>query len=193
MRDEPTKGGSCNMVPTPRGIRHCMPGDVCRVAEIFESFASALEPVHAEEERQPLEFWLDWLARRDPFSHPVLVGEDERGRIWGWACLDYIHSSPAYRHSAQVRIYVDAAYHAGGHATTLLRAVLNAGRAGGTNSIVAYILATNARSRYFFRKEGFEEALTLQRACLVRGGRVDLLVDTITLLPDELVDDMNSR
>lgn len=165
-------------------IRSCAPDDVLRVAEIFESFASAPVPVHAEEEPLPPEFWNEWLTRRDVRSHPVMVSEDGEGRIWGWASLDYIHPSPAYRASAQARVYVDAARHATGHAAALLHEVLNAGRSSGTSCVVAYILAVNARSRSFFRREGFVEGLMLREACIVRGRRMDLLVDTITLSLD---------
>ena len=95
------------------------------------------EPRTPEERRS-------WLAARDA-RHAVVVVESD-GVVVGWASLNVFNSRDAYRHVADISVYVARAARGKGAGTVLLERLVELGRQGGFHKLVLAGFPTNTAS-----------------------------------------------
>lgn len=144
-------------------------------APAIRDFASADAPACAAiyapfVERSTVSFELDppdaaEIARRFgalvDAGYPVLVAE-RAGRVIGYAYAGSFRARPAYRHTVEHSVYVDAAVQRGGVGRMLLQALVDACRARGFRRMVGVISdPANSHSLDFHQRHGFAVAGTL--------------------------------
>lgn len=85
-------------------------------------------------EPQTLEQRLAWLDGRSQ-AHPVTVAQADAS-IVGWGALETFRSRPAYRHTAELSIYVHHEWHRRGIGRAILADLLARARALGHHTLV---------------------------------------------------------
>ena len=81
-----------------------------------------------------LEQRLAWFDNRSP-SHPVIVAQ-AGGPVVGWASLEVFRGRPAYRHTAELSVYIDPDWHRRGVGRALVDELLGRTRALGHHALV---------------------------------------------------------
>jgi len=81
-----------------------------------------------------LEQRLAWLDKR-LLVHPVIVAE-ESGAVAGWGSLEVFRGRPAYRHTAELSIYIHPDRHRRGIGRAIVEELVARGRALGHHALV---------------------------------------------------------
>ena len=115
-----------------------------------------------------------WLAARDA-RHPVVVVEID-GVVVGWASLNVFNARDAYRHVADISVYVARASRGKGAGTTLLDRLVALGREIGFHKLVLAGFPTNAASVALYRRLGFREVGVYREQGLLDGRWVDVVL-----------------
>lgn len=115
-----------------------------------------------------------WLAARDA-RHAVVVVESD-GVVVGWASLNVFNARDAYRHVADISVYVARAARGKGAGTALLERLVELGREGGFHKLVLAGFPTNAASVALYRRLGFREVGIYKEQGQLDGRWVDVLL-----------------
>jgi phosphinothricin acetyltransferase len=115
-----------------------------------------------------------WLAARDA-RHPVIVALSD-GVVVGWASLNVFNARDAYRHVADISVYVARASRDKGAGTALLQRLVEVGREAGYHKLVLAGFPTNAASVALYRRLGFREVGVYREQGLLDGRWVDVLL-----------------
>ena len=115
-----------------------------------------------------------WLAARDA-RHPVVVVESE-GVVVGWASLNVFNARDAYRHVADISVYVARDSRGRGAGTMLLQRLVELGRELGFHKLVLAGFPTNAASVALYGRLGFREVGIYREQGLLDGRWVDVLL-----------------
>ena len=158
-------------------VRAASPGDMAAIADIYgrhvavgtASFEMAVPDV-------------DEMLRRYHSTiadgYPYLVAADERTRVVGYAYAGPYRARPAYRHTVENSVYVDAGVVGRGVGGTLLAALIEACTARGYRQMIAIIGgADNAASLNLHAAHGFNEAGRL----VAVGRKLGCWLDTVLM------------
>ena len=155
-------------------IRDAANGDLQAIVEIYNDtiptrLATAdLEPVTAAERA-------GWLARHSPRRHPLWVAEMD-GEVAGWLGFEPFYGRPAYRHTAEVSVYVARSRRRRGVGASLLEHALRRGPELGLRTLLGFIFAHNEPSIALFAGFGFERWGQLPSVAELDGLERDLLI-----------------
>lgn len=117
-----------------------------------------------------------WLLERDRVRHPVIVAE-RGGRVVGWASLSLWSTKCAYARAVEESVYVHKDGRGLGVGTALLRAIIEKGRAGGVQVLLARITTENPRSVELHERLGFQRVGTQRRV----GEKFGRILDVVML------------
>ena len=135
-------------------IRTAVDADLPSIVAIYNAavpgrMATAdTEPVSVESRRE-------WFAAHSPDRHPMWVDERD-GEVTGWLSLGTFYNRPAWDITAEVSVYVAAAYRRQGIAAALLETAIAAAPALGLRVLVGIIFGHNGPSLALFEGSGFE-------------------------------------
>jgi phosphinothricin acetyltransferase len=127
-----------------------------------------------ETEQRTPEERRSWLASRDA-RHAVVVVESD-GVVVGWASLNVFNARDAYRHVADISVYVARAARGKGAGTALLQRLVELGREGGFHKLVLAGFLTNAASVALYRRLGFREVGIYREQGVLDDAWVDVLL-----------------
>lgn len=115
-----------------------------------------------------------WYAAKGAAGLPLLVAEDDDGRLLGFATYGPFRAFPAYKYTVEHSVYVDAGQRGRGVGRQLLAALIEAAQAQGCHCLVGVIDAQNAGSIALHEKLGFTHAGGLRQAGFKFGRWLDL-------------------
>jgi len=115
-----------------------------------------------------------WWAAKQTAGLPVLGVESEPGVLAGFATWGPFRPFPAYLHTAEHSVYVDAKFRGRRIGHALLVALIKAAESRDLHVLVGGIDAGNQASISLHRKLGFTHAGTIREAGLKFGGWLDL-------------------
>ncbi|MDX1952407.1 MAG: GNAT family N-acetyltransferase [Verrucomicrobiota bacterium] len=99
----------------------------------------------------------EWYREHLRTGFPVLVVEEERGGVLGWASLSAYHLRPGYRFTCENSIYVHHEHRGKGIGKLLLNALIAEAKRLKQHAIIAAIDAQNAVSIHLHATHGFEK------------------------------------
>ncbi|TVQ64071.1 MAG: N-acetyltransferase family protein [Phycisphaerales bacterium] len=146
-------------------IRDATIGDLPAIFEIYNEQVlhgtATFDTVPKDPERDAR-----WLTGRNLAAHPVIVGVvggNSGGEIVGWASLSAWSDRCAYARAAEESVYIHKDHRGRGYGRTLLRAIIERGRAAGLGVLLARIAGENPGSVRLHEELGFARIGTMRR------------------------------
>lgn len=150
-------------------------GDIARIYNdgIRDRIATLETEVRTIDER------LAWLRGRDP-RHPVLV-VSRNDKVIGWASLNLFNPRPAYRHVADISVYVGREARGVGAGTLLLQELISVARTLDFHKLVLAGFPWNEAALRLYKRAGFREVGTYHEQGLLDGKWVDTIIMELML------------
>ncbi|MGZ2745131.1 N-acetyltransferase family protein [Burkholderia stagnalis] len=154
--------------------RDATEADLPAIVAIYNSTVASrqvtadLEPVSVDSRRA-------WFAAHGPRTRPLWVVE-EAGRVIAWLSYSDFYGRPAYRHTAEISIYLDEAARGKGLGTRLLETALARAPEFGVDTALGFIFGHNEASLKLFARFGFERWGNLPRVAVLDGVERDLVI-----------------
>ncbi len=123
-----------------------------------------------------------WLIDRSD-KHKVVVGEDKKGVILGWASLNQFNSRCCYSGVADISIYVKREMRGKGVGKGLLNFLTEVGKEQGFHKLVLSMIDSNISGKKLYLSSGFREVGTYINQGIIDGKWVN-----ITIMEKLLVD-----
>jgi ribosomal protein S18 acetylase RimI-like enzyme len=123
----------------------------------------------------PIDEAAAFVARNMRLGNPQLVADDA-GRLVGW-CDIRRETIPVYAHCGHLGMGLHRDYRGRGLGERLIRAALDAARAGGFERIELSVYGRNARAAALYRRVGF-----VHEGTRVRGKKVDGQYDDVHIM-----------
>jgi len=119
---------------------------------------------------------LAWLLGRTA-AHPVIVAQDDDGAVVGWGSLETFRPRPAYRHAAELSLYVHPERHRLGIGQAIVSELIARARALGHHALVGGCCSESTGAIALLEACGFTRA-----ACFREVGRkFDRWLDVVFL------------
>lgn len=154
--------------------RNAEPHDLPAIVAIYNSTIASRQ-VTADLEPVTVASRADWFEQHVPGVYPLWVVDGVDG-IAAWLSFSPFHSRAAYRHSAELGIYVDAGQRGAGLGAKLLSAALAQAPQLGFDNLIGLIFAHNTPSLRLFEKFGFAQWGLLPRVALLDTVERDLVI-----------------
>jgi phosphinothricin acetyltransferase len=116
-----------------------------------------------------------WFRAHDASTHPIWVAT-LRGRVAAWLSLSPFITRAAYRHTAEISVYVAEDFRKRGIGSQLLERAIKNGPGLGLEVLVGNIFAHNIPSLHLFEQHGFERWGVFPRVARLDGIARDLVV-----------------
>ncbi len=127
-----------------------------------------LEPVSVESRRA-------WFDAHGPAARPLWVVE-QAGEVVAWLSFSDFYGRPAYRHTAEISIYLDPRVRGQGLGGRLIEAALARAPALGIHTALGFIFGHNLPSLKLFERYGFAPWGTLPRVAVLDDVERDLVI-----------------
>ena len=131
--------------------------------------------VTADTDPVTVESRLEWFAAHDPRRHPIWVVEID-GHLAAWLSFSPFHDRPAYRHTAEVGLYIGDAFRGRGVGSALLKSAIAESPALDLTTLVGLIFGHNEPSLSLFDRLGFRRWGLLPRVATLDGVERDLVI-----------------
>ena len=149
-------------------------GDLPRIVEIYNSTVASRD-VTADLEPVSVDSRIAWFEAHSPEHRPLWIAEIDAG-IAGWLSFSSFYGRPAYAHTAEISVYLDAAHRRRGLGGLLLDQAIAHAPSLGLRVLLAFVFAHNHASVALFRSRGFESWGLLPRVALLDGVERDLAI-----------------
>jgi phosphinothricin acetyltransferase len=150
--------------------------DLARIVEIYNSTIASRQ-VTADIEPVSVASRLEWFKAHVPESYPLMVVCDEAGAdITGWLSYSPFHPRAAYRATAELSIYLDAAARGQGLGSKLLQHALDQAPGLGFKTLIGLIFGHNRPSLALFERFGFSRWGEFLRVAELDGIERDLII-----------------
>lgn len=148
--------------------------DLPRIVAIYnQAIATRLSTADLEPLSVPQK--LDWfLAHDEKKQRPMWVITDETEQIVGWLNLSDFYGRPAYRHTAEISLYLDKNCQGQGIGSQAVTFVESQVKRYQIDTLLAFIFGHNQASQHLFKKFGFAKWAHLPEVALMDGVRRDL-------------------
>lgn len=160
---------------TPTFLREpARPDDLSAIVDIYNSTVASrmvtadLAPVSVESRRA-------WFDAHAGAKRPLWVVRDGDG-LAGWLSYSDFYGRPAYRHTAEVSIYLREDWRGRGLGRWLLRESIAHAPSIEVHTLLGFVFGHNAPSMALFESEGFAAWGTYPRVAVLDGVERDLVV-----------------
>jgi len=132
-----------------------------------------LEPVSVDSR-------LAWFRAHSADLRPLWVMKDE-GEVVAWLSFQSFYGRPAYNATAEISIYISAAYRSKGVGSFFLKKAIERCPQLAIDNIVGFVFAHNAPSLALLKKFGFAQWGYLPKVAVLDGIERDLVILGINL------------
>ena len=127
-----------------------------------------------QEEPETIEARQQWFDDHRPEQHPAIVAV-LNGKIVGWGSVSAYHSRCAYRHTAEISIYVQHEHHRRGIGSAILDDLMARARNIGYHAVIAAIDGDQKASITMHIRFGFIEVGHFQQVGFKFGRWLDVI------------------
>jgi phosphinothricin acetyltransferase len=157
-----------------QGYRIARREDLPRIVAIYNA-TIASRMVTADLEPVSVESRVPWFEQHVPDMRPLWVVE-RNDEVVAWLSFSSFYGRPAYAHTAEISVYIDARWHRQGLGWHLLSCALSHAPTIGVRCLLGFIFAHNTPSVALFARAGFERWGELPGVALLDGVERDLLI-----------------
>lgn len=162
--------------PSPFHREPARADDLPAIVEIYNSTVAG-RMVTADLEPVPVESRRAWFEAHAKPQRPLWVVRDpQAGGLAGWLSFSDFYGRPAYRHTAEVSIYLREDWRGRGLGRWLLREAIAHAPAIEVSTLLGFVFGHNGPSMALFASEGFEAWGTYPRVAVLDGVERDLVV-----------------
>jgi phosphinothricin acetyltransferase len=155
-------------------IRDALPADLPAIVDIYNSTVAS-RMVTADTEPVSVESKQKWFAEHNPETRPLWVAEQDH-QIIAWVSFQSFYGRPAYRHTAEISIYIHPNHRHKGLGVQLLEYSLSQCPRLEIKTLLGFIFGHNAPSIRLFEKFGFTPWGTFPRIAELDGIERDLII-----------------
>lgn len=148
--------------------------DLPQIVDIYNSTIASRQ-VTADLEPISVESRMQWFAEHIPERLPLWVVEID-GRVAAWLSFSAFHARPAYRHTAELGVYVRESSRGAGLASYLLAEAIAHAPQLGVDVLVGLVFGHNQPSLKLFQKWEFERWGLLPKVARLDGVERDLVI-----------------
>lgn len=116
-----------------------------------------------------------WFLSRDQ-KHKVLVIEDGKENVFGWASLNVFNSKCCYRGVSDISIYIRRDMRCKGAGKILLTYLINTAREQGFSKLVLSMSSTNLIAKKLYLSLGFREVGVYKNHGILDGKWMDIVI-----------------
>jgi L-amino acid N-acyltransferase YncA len=131
--------------------------------------------VTADTEPVSVDSRITWFEQHTPAFRPLWVVESDQ-QIAAWLSFSSFYGRPAYNKTAELSVYVQAAYQRQGLASMLLTRAIDHAPGIGVDTLLGFIFAHNQPSLRLFERFGFVTWGHLPKVALLDDMERDLLI-----------------
>lgn len=135
----------------------------------------------------------DVEARIADAAYPLLIAEDDEGKVIAWAGLSGYRSRPCYAGIAEFSIYVDRGARGRGVGRPLLQALLAAARDRGFWKVLSRVFTFNIASLALCRACGFREVGVYEKHSQLDGRWLDVVIVEVLIPENQAADAASNR
>jgi phosphinothricin acetyltransferase len=155
-------------------IRDATYADLEDIIAIYNSTISG-RMVTADIEPLSIKDREEWFKEHNPGSRPLWVVEEE-DKIVAWVSFQSFYGRPAYRHTAELSIYIAEGYRGQGLGEQLLQEAMNHCEKIDVKTLLGFIFGHNKPSLGLIEKHGFERWGHFPRVAVLDGVERDLII-----------------
>ena len=148
--------------------------DLPHIVDIYNSTVASRE-VTADLEPVSVESRVPWFEAHSPGHRPLWVSEID-GTIAAWLSFSSFYGRPAYEHTAEISVYLDAAFRRRGLGGYLLDEAIHHAPSLGLRVLLAFVFDHNHPSMTLFQGRAFESWGLLPRVAQLDGMERDLAI-----------------
>lgn len=134
--------------------RHATREDLPAIVEIYNATIPS-RMVTADLEPVSIESRVAWFEQHRPGFRPLWVAT-QSGRVAGWLSFSTFYGRPAYDKTAEISVYVGAAYRHQGLGSYLLTQAVAHAPSIKVDRLIGFVYAHNGPSLDLFLKTGFQ-------------------------------------
>ena len=149
--------------------------DLPEIVAIYNATIASRQ-VTADLEPVSVDSRIDWFHAHAPDSYPLWVVEADNGGIGGWLSFSPFHSRAAYRHTAEISIYIRADQRRRGLGGFLLREAMRRAPGLGFEVLIGLIFGHNQPSLDLFAAANFEQWGLLPEVTRLDGRARDVII-----------------
>ncbi len=166
--------GSIEAADFGLSLRDATISDLPAVVAIYNSTVASRR-VTADTEPATVASKQLWFAEHSPQGRPLWVLENEKG-ICGWTSFQSFYGRPAYKHTAEISIYLHIDYRGKGLGRFLLARAEESCPTLQIKTLLGFIFAHNAHSLALFERAGFQRWGLLPGIAELDGSELDLAI-----------------
>lgn len=155
-------------------IRDALLPDLDAIVDIYNSTVEG-RMVTADLEPVSVESKVNWFCEHSPAFRPLWVVEQD-GKIVAWVSFQSFYGRPAYRHTAEVSIYIAESSRGKGLGKLLLQRAIDACEGLEIKTLLGYIFGHNEPSLKLFEKFGFTHWGIFPRIAVMDDIERDLII-----------------
>ena len=155
-------------------LRHASLEDLPAIVEVYNQVIPG-RMVTADLEPVTVESRLAWFHSHNSTTRPLYVWA-ENNEVIGWLSFRDFYGRPAYRHTAEIAIYIHENYRGKGLGKTLLQEAVTQAPALQIHTLLGFIFAHNLPSIKLFQKFDFQTWAHLPEVAVLDNDLRDLVI-----------------
>ena len=155
-------------------LRHATERDLPRIVEIYNASIPTRQST-ADTEEITLESRREWFHKHTPDRRPLLVLEVD-GEVGAWMSFEEFYGRPAYRHTAELSIYIAPELQGRGMGRQLLHEAERRASQIEVWTLVCYVFMHNEPSMRLLRSFGYQEWGRLPNVAEMDGSEYSLCI-----------------
>ena len=135
-------------------FRYATEDDLEAIVEIYNQ--AVMQGFTSHEQSLSVEDRVDWFRKHSNKTRPIWVAIGSNQDICGWVSVRDYYGNPAYRHTAEISVYVSTENRGQGLGSALVDLVNENARSKDILTLIAVIYADNLPSIKLFENKRFE-------------------------------------
>ena len=155
-------------------FRYANEHDLDAIVDIYNQ--AVMQGFTSHEKRLSAEDRVDWFRKHSFDSRPIWVAIGSDQNIYGWVSVRDYYGNPAYKHTAEISVYVSTDNRRQGLGSALVDLVIENAPSKDIATLIAVIYADNLSSIKLFEKKQFEQWGFLPSVTHVFGKNKDVVL-----------------